>query len=240
MALKMLTMRQFASRSKIDINCSIDNLAKTHNQVRYVKMLKKDNVKVVLVSGVAGTGKTLIGCSYAISGLINKQIEKVIITRPTISMNEEYGFLPGKIDEKLHNWLIPIYDSFSSVIPSTKVKEFIQQGKIEIAPLGFIRGRTFHNSCIFVDEAQNIDCIQMKTLLTRIGYKSKMIIVGDPEQCDLKQQPNGMVDFINRLSVYPDDNYSIQHIELTEEDIMRSDVVKKVLDIYNYKSNKLE
>lgn len=212
------------------IVCS--SLARTSNQVQYVKYLKRDDVKVVVVSGVAGTGKTLIGCSYAINGLVNKDINKVIITRPTVSLSEEYGFLPGKIDEKLHHWLVPIYDSFSSNISMTKIKEYMHNGKIEIAPLGFIRGRTFHDSWVIVDEAQNIDCNQMKTLLTRIGNNTKMVLTGDVEQCDLKDTESGFLNFITKLKNYKEECDMIKLVEMNEDDILRSEVVKKVLDIY--------
>lgn len=212
----------------VRIKCMLDGMAKTPNQVRYVKLLKNDNIKVLVVTGPAGSGKTLLGCSYAIQALTNKDIQKIIITRPTVSMSEDYGYLPGKIDEKLHPWLIPIYDSFNS----TKIREYMQSGKIEIAPLGFIRGRTFHNSFVMVDEAQNIDSNQMKTLLTRLGETSRMVLVGDLEQCDLKGTYNGLAHFIDRLKTRPP-HPMIQHLQLTEDDIQRSTVVKEILNIYH-------
>lgn len=214
--------------SNVKVNCMMEGMARTPNQVKYVKLLKNNNVKVLFVTGPAGCGKTLIGCSYALQGLMNKDYQKIIITRPTVSMSEEYGYLPGKIDEKLHPWLIPIYDSFNS----TKIKEYMQNGKIEIAPLGFIRGRTFHNSFVMVDEAQNIDSNQMKTLLTRIGQESKMVLVGDPEQCDLKGIYSGLSHFIDRLKTHPP-HPMIQHLELGKEDIQRSEVVREILNIYH-------
>lgn len=213
----------------VGVRCVLEGLAKTPNQVKYVRLLKNDDVKVLVVTGPAGSGKTLMGCSYALHGLINKDYQKIVITRPTVSMSEDYGYLPGKIDEKLHPWLIPIYDSFNS----PKIKEYMHNGKIEIAPLGFIRGRTFHNCFVMVDEAQNIDSAQMKTLLTRIGQDSKMVLVGDLEQCDLKGTHSGLADFVDRLRSYSKPQNMIEHLELSEEDIQRSDVVKEILHIYH-------
>lgn len=245
MVLKMLcrlprvvsTTRKYSSRSRVAVSCLLDDLAKTPNQSRYVTLLKKDSVKIVVATGPAGTGKTLIGCSYAIQGLMNKEISKVIITRPAVAMEEDLGYLPGKMEEKMHHWLTPIYDSFTTFVSLDKVRDYIKAGKIEIAPLGFMRGRTFHNSWIIVDEAQNINCSQMKTLLTRIGNNSKIILAGDLEQCDLKQGPNGLDDFVTKLNRYPKQCYSIQIVEMDETDIMRSDVVRDVLDIYNQDLN---
>jgi phosphate starvation-inducible PhoH-like protein len=227
-------------RYSVRVRSSLENLAKTQNQTQYVKLLRNNNVKIVLATGPAGTGKTMIGCSYGIHELVNKNTNKIVITRPTISMSEDYGYLPGKIDEKLHHWLVPIYDSFGTQIPITKLKEYMQSGKIEIAPLGFIRGRTFHNSWMIVDEAQNIDCNQMKTLLTRIGQNTKMVLTGDLEQCDLKGVQSGLVFFLEKLKSYRSDHEMIQHVELTEDDILRSDVVKSVLDIYHSDNTYIE
>ena len=221
-----------SSRKVVHATCHLDDLAKTPNQVKYTKLLKRDDVKLLIATGPAGTGKTMIGCTYAMHGLINKNIAKIVITRPTISMEEELGFMPGKLEDKMNHWLTPIYDSFNTYTTSNQVKEYVKSGKIEIAPLGFIRGRTFHNSWIIVDEAQNINCNQMKTLLTRIGQNSKMVLAGDLEQCDLRGNSNGLADFIGRLEQYPTALSSIKHVELTEEDVMRSDVVKHVLNIY--------
>lgn len=225
--------RGFATRARIPLRVTnILALPKTENQNRYNKLLTKDDVKIVIAVGPAGSGKTLMGCSHGINNLMSKKISKLVITRPAVSMGEDLGFLPGKMEDKMHNWLMPIYDSFTEYIPYERIAEYIKSGKIEIAPLSFIRGRTFHNSWIIVDEAQNITQSQMKTLLTRIGQNSKMVLAGDLDQCDIGGV-NGLADFVNR---YKTNNYkeiySIQIVELSEDDILRSDIVKDVLKIY--------
>jgi len=221
------------TRTKVPLKVQcITNLPKTENQNRYSKLLNKDDVKIVIAIGPAGTGKTLMGCSYAVHNLLNKDINKIVITRPTVSMGEDLGFLPGRMEDKMHNWLMPIYDSFSEYMQYERIPEYIKNGKIEIAPLSFIRGRTFHNSWIIVDEAQNISKPQMKTLLTRIGQNSKMILTGDLEQCDI-EGGNGLEDFVWRLKNTKKQAHTIQIVEMTKSDIMRSDIVKDVLYIYD-------
>lgn len=218
-----------------NINININALPKTANQNKYARLLQRDDVKVVIATGKAGTGKTLMSCSYALHNLLNKNISKIVITRPTVELEEKLGYMPGTLESKMQPWIQPIHDSFSEYITQDRLKELSRNGQIEIAPLCFIRGRTFHNSWIIVDEAQNITINQMKTLLTRIGQNSKMVLCGDLDQSDVIYR-NGFSDFITRISVHnlTQETNMIQRVELTEDDVMRSEVVKLILKIYSH------
>jgi phosphate starvation-inducible protein PhoH and related proteins len=223
----------------IDIDSAIKEVPKTPSHYKYSQLLQNKDVPLVIATGPAGTGKTLISCAHAIHELLKKRIRKIIITRPTVAVeNQELGFLPGNIDQKMMPWMIPIYDSFKEYITIQRLREYIQNEDIEICPLAYIRGRTFHNSWILVDEAQNTTVNQMKTLLTRIGKNSKMVVSGDLDQVDLREV-NGLADFLERYKLYCHDknnfvHATIKHVEFGEDDIMRSEVVKEVLDIYKY------
>ena len=139
------------------------------------------------IVGKAGSGKTLLACQVALEKLFTKEIQKIIITRPTVS-KEEIGFLPGNLSEKMDPWVQPIYQNMFALYDKVKVEKLIEDGKIEIVPLAFMRGRTFLDSCIIVDEAQNVTHEQMEMIATRIGLRSKMIVCGDDHQVDLKSK----------------------------------------------------
>ncbi len=142
---------------------------------------------ITLLGGGAGSGKTLLACNVALDGLLRRQYDKIIITRPTVS-KEEIGFLPGDLREKMDPWVQPIYQNFFQLYDKVKIEKLIEDGKIEIVPLAFMRGRTFLDSCIIVDEAQNVTHEQMEMIATRIGLRSKMIVCGDDHQVDLKSK----------------------------------------------------
>jgi len=142
---------------------------------------------LTLLAGRAGSGKTLLACQVALDGLIRRHYSKIIITRPTVS-KEEIGFLPGDLREKMDPWIQPIYQNMYALYDKVKVEKLIEDGKVEIVPLAFMRGRTFLDSCIIVDEAQNVTHEQMEMISTRIGLRSKMIICGDDHQVDLKSK----------------------------------------------------
>jgi phosphate starvation-inducible PhoH-like protein len=142
---------------------------------------------ITLLAGRAGSGKTLLACQIALDGLFRREYDKIIITRPTVS-KEEIGFLPGDLREKLDPWLQPIYQNMYDLYGKDRIEQYIKEGQIEIAPVSFMRGRTFLNSAIIVDEAQNVDHEQMEMIVTRIGLRSKMIICGDAGQVDLKNK----------------------------------------------------
>jgi len=208
-------------------------LPKTVNQQTYVDYIKNRNVSVVFGVGPAGTGKTLFACSSAIQELKKGYVERIIITRPIISVDEELGFLPGSVEQKMNPWTRPIFDIFADFISRSEIKYMVDNGVIEISPLAFMRGRTFKRCFIIADEMQNSSPKQMKMLLTRLGDDSRMIITGDLKQSD-RSNDNGLYDFINRFQESsPNVNSSIQYVELNEHDIQRSEVVSSILQIYD-------
>ncbi len=161
------------------------------------KQAKEEILKntLTILAGRAGSGKTLLACQIALDGLLRRHFEKIIITRPTVS-REEIGFLPGDLREKMDPWVQPIYQNMYALYDKEKVEKLIEDGKIEIVPLAFMRGRTFLDSCIIVDEAQNVTHEQMEMIATRIGLRSKMIVCGDDYQVDLKTKRDSGFRFL--------------------------------------------
>ena len=206
-------------------------LPKTLNQQTYVDHMKNHNVSVVFGVGPAGSGKTLFACSSAIQELKQGYVDRIIITRPIVSVDEELGFLPGSVEQKMNPWTRPIFDIFSEFVSLSEIKNMVEQGVIEISPLAFMRGRTFKRSFIIADEMQNSSPNQMKMLLTRIGDESRMVVTGDLNQSD-RTNDNGLYDFINRLQMFESTD-SIQYVELNDHDIQRSAVVSSILKIYD-------
>ena len=208
-------------------------LPKTLNQQTYVDYMKNRNVSVVFGVGPAGSGKTLFACSSAIQELKQGYVDRIIITRPLISVDEELGFLPGSIEQKMNPWTRPIFDIFSEFMSLYEIKYMIDNGVIEISPLAFMRGRTFKRCFIIADEMQNSSPNQMKMLLTRLGDDSRMVVTGDLKQSD-RSNDNGLYDFINRFQESSTNfNSSIQYVELNDHDIQRSAVVSSILKIYD-------
>ena len=205
---------------------------KNENQRRYVDALQNKNISMVVNLGPAGTGKTLFACHSAIQELRNGNIQRIIITRPVVSVDEEIGFLPGNIAMKMDPWTRPIFDIFLECYSQTEIDSMIRAGVIEISPLAFMRGRTFKKSFIIADEMQNSSPNQMFMLLTRIGAGSKMIITGDLHQSD-RGTRNGLADLVNRMrdqSMAPE---NIVLVEMQIEDVERSPIVKQLLRLYN-------
>jgi len=208
---------------------------KTINQQKYLQAIENENTKLVIVNGPAGTGKTLFACISAIELLKNYNIDKIILTRPLVSVEEEIGFLPGNINEKMDPWTKPIIDIFSEYYKKPEIEQMIYNNVVEIIPLGFMRGRTFKNSYIIADEMQNSTPNQMKMITTRIGENSKMIITGDLNQSDLKEK-NGLDDLIKKYETYSNMNEIddlIKFIKLENTDIERSQIVKTIMNIYS-------
>ena len=154
---------------------------------------------VTLLGGSAGSGKTLLACNVALDGLLRRQYDKIIITRPTVS-KEEIGFLPGDLREKMDPWVQPIYQNFFQLYDKVKIEKLIEDGKIEIVPVSFMRGRTFLDSCVIVDEAQNVTHDQMEMITTRLGLRSKMMVCGDAHQTDLKKKSDSGFKFLYKAS----------------------------------------
>jgi phosphate starvation-inducible PhoH-like protein len=213
---------------------------KTQNQINYVKCLNEESSKIIVATGPAGTGKTLFACLKAIDLLSKHEINKVIITRPVVTVEEELGFLPGNIVSKMDPWTRPIFDLFLEYYSKKELDNMVHENQIEISPLAFMRGRTFKNAFVIADEMQNSSPNQMKMLTTRIGTNSKMVITGDVQQSDLKTN-NGLSELIQKIKTYDNEYASssiekmIQLVTLDGGDIERSEVVKKIIEIYNYK-----
>jgi len=191
------------------------------------------NPQLVICVGPAGTGKTMLACKHSITHLTNKNYNKLIITRPSVSVEEDIGFLPGDINQKLYPYLIPIYENLEKFSDKSTIMKNLKTNVIEIVPLGYLRGRTFDNTIIIADEMQNATHNQMMTLLTRIGYNSKTIITGDLDQCDL-QKTNGLKVFLDKLNKNNNQNNikDIEVVKLDSDDIQRSELVKAIIDIY--------
>ena len=187
---------------------------------------------ITLLGGSAGSGKTLLACNVALDGLLRRQYDKIIITRPTVS-KEEIGFLPGDLREKMDPWVQPIYQNFFALYDKVKVEKLITDGKIEIVPVSFMRGRTFMDSMIIVDEAQNVTHEQMEMITSRIGLRSKMMICGDQHQTDLKNKSDSGFKFLYSAA------RKIKNLEaITLTSNHRNDIVEDLLDYYKEAVNK--
>jgi len=204
---------------------------KTENQKKYIELLNNNSEFVITVIGPAGTGKTFLACLTAINKLKENKIDKIIITRPVISVEEDIGFLPGNIEKKMEPWTKPIFDVFLEFYTKLEINNMLSTGKIEISPLGFMRGRTFTNSFIIADEMQNSTPNQMLMLLTRLGINSKAVINGDLYQSD-RIKNNGLLDLHNKL-VNSNKNKLFHLIEFNNNDIQRSEIVKNILELYD-------
>ena len=204
---------------------------KSFGQKGYFEAL--NNYELVFGLGPAGTGKSYLAVAKGIDMLKKGLIEKIILTRPAVEAGERLGFLPGDMKEKIDPYLRPIYDALYDMIPSDRVEKKIQSGEIEIAPLAFMRGRTFNNAFVIVDEAQNTTSVQMKMVLTRIGEGSRMVINGDLSQIDL---PSGQVSGLYESKKILGKINDIKIISLEAEDVIRHPIVAKIIKAYDQKS----
>jgi len=212
---------------------------KNANQQLYVDYLNNPNTSIIVSIGPAGTGKTMFGCIKAIKDLQCGNINKIIITRPLVTVEEELGFLPGDILKKMDPWTRPIFDIFLEHISKTELNTMLYNGVIEISPLAFMRGRTFKNAFIIADEMQNSSPNQMKMLTSRLGENTKMVITGDLKQTDRQINNNGLYDFITKYKAYntfmnETESEYIRIVEFETTDIERSVIVEKIINMYNF------
>ncbi|MCC5927891.1 MAG: PhoH family protein [Cyclobacteriaceae bacterium] len=206
---------------------------KTTHQQQLIDAVKKNDV--VFAVGPAGTGKTYLSVAMAVKALKNKEIKKIIITRPAVEAGENLGFLPGDLQEKIDPYLRPIYDALDDMVPSEKLKYYRENRVIEIAPLAYMRGRTLNNAFVLLDEAQNTTPMQIKMFLTRLGPNSKLIINGDRTQVDLpKNQKSGLDEALHILRGIK----GIGFVELDERDVVRHKIVKDIIKAYDRHSGK--
>ena len=207
--------------------------AKTTNLKKLVKESEKKDM--VFAIGPAGTGKTYTSVALAVKALKEKNVKRIILTRPAVEAGESLGFLPGDLKEKLDPYLQPLYDALRDMIPHERLENFIEKRVIEVAPLAFMRGRTLDDAFVILDEAQNTTHSQMKMFLTRMGMNAKFIITGDPSQIDLpKNQQSGLQEAMKILRNVEE----IGFIHLNESDVVRHPIVKKIILAYNQNEKK--
>ncbi len=201
--------------------------AQTANQRKLVESSNKNDM--VFAVGPAGTGKTYTGVALAVKALKEKQVRRIILTRPAVEAGENLGFLPGDLKEKLDPYMQPLYDALRDMIPAEKLDSFIEKGIIQIAPMAFMRGRTLDNAFVILDEAQNTTRAQMKMFLTRMGKNAKFIITGDPGQIDL---PRRVTSGLKEALLVLKNVQGIGMIYLDDKDVIRHKLVKKVISAY--------
>ncbi len=207
--------------------------ARTANQKKMVQESEKNDI--VFAIGPAGTGKTYTAVALAVRALKNKQVKKIILTRPAVEAGESLGFLPGDLKEKIDPYLRPLYDALDDMIPADKLGYYMTTRTIEIAPLAYMRGRTLDHAYIILDEAQNATELQLKMFLTRIGANAKAIITGDMTQVDLPRNQRSGLQMTTRILRNIE---GIAHIELDEEDVVRHRLVKAIIKAYNKEHEK--
>ena len=233
---RSLSKINMSEESKMDLYIQTKKrkiIPRTNNQKNYFNLLEKKNI--VFAIGPAGTGKTYIAVAKAVSALLDGKVNKIILSRPAVEAGEKLGFLPGDLKEKVDPFLRPIYDALYSMLPFEQVEKKILNNIIEIAPIAFMRGRTLEDCFIILDEAQNTTQTQMKMFLTRLGKNSQMVVVGDITQIDLvSERESGLKHALKKLKKIND----IGFIELNEKDVVRHDLVKKIINAYE-KENKI-
>lgn len=203
---------------------------RNQSQLKYFHELQKSNNKIIIATGPAGTGKTLFATEYGIKQFLSGKYEKLVFTRPAVSADEDLGFLPGTLEDKMAPWIRPIYDILYKFVSPAEVSMLIEEKIIEIAPLAYMRGRTFKNTWLVADEMQNSLPTQLKMLMTRLGENSRMVITGDLDQHDRIGEVNGLEDFLYKFKGRRSD--SITSVEFHKNDIEREEVIKEILDIY--------
>jgi phosphate starvation-inducible PhoH-like protein len=203
---------------------------KSLSQETYLLKLNDPNKMIVFAIGPAGTGKTMLAVQWAIDQLKYGSADKIIVTRPAVSVDEEHGFLPGDLNEKMAPWTKPIFDVIAENFNAREIENFIKEGVIETSPLAYMRGRTFKNAVVVADEMQNATPSQMKMLLTRLGQNSKMVVTGDLQQAD-RPSNNGLLEFLGLYNNFQGHRY-VDLVKFDVQDVERHEAVKEILAIY--------
>jgi phosphate starvation-inducible PhoH-like protein len=195
------------------------------NQTRLLEAMANHNL--VVAAGPAGTGKTYLAITAAVEALEAGRVDRIILSRPAVEAGETLGLLPGDLQEKMSPFLRPLYDALNDRMGGKRLKQYMADGSIEIAPIGFMRGRTLNNAFVVIDEAQNCTYSQIKMLLTRLGWHSTMVLTGDPDQSDLLEGVSGLTDIARRLEAVP----GIAVVRLTDKDVVRHPLVASMLGV---------
>ncbi len=203
---------------------------KNLSQETYLLKLNDPQKMIIFAIGPAGTGKTMLAVQWAIDQLKYGEADKIIITRPAVSVDEQHGFLPGDLQQKMEPWTKPIMDVFSENYSAREIENFVKEGVIETSPLAYMRGRTFKNAVIIADEMQNATPSQMKMLLTRLGQGAKMVVTGDLQQAD-RPSNNGLLEFLQLYNNFENHRY-VDLCHFTTSDVERHEAVKEILAIY--------
>lgn len=237
-------IRCFSKKKVNDIVFGFKYKPKSIQQSVYVQHLSNSSVPLVVALGPAGSGKTMFACMEAIKQLNERTVKRIVLTRPLIAVEEEeIGFLPGSMITKMDPWTKPMFDIFRELYSTNELNVMVKDGVIEIAPLAFMRGRTFHDAFVIADEMQNSSPSQMLMLTTRLGMRSKMVITGDLQQSDRSDiVQNGLSDFIEKIEkwkLFSDSSNYIAIAQMNSTDVFRSPFVAKILEIYDEKKNDL-
>jgi len=209
---------------------NVQIIPRNTSQENYLELLRNPRKYIIFAIGPAGTGKTMLGVQHAIKQFKEGVVDKIVITRPAVSVDEEHGFLPGTLEQKMEPWTRPIFDVFKEYYHPKEITAMLESGVVEISPLAYMRGRTFKDAYIVADEMQNATPSQMKMLLTRIGENSRMIVTGDLQQAD-RPTTNGLLDFIERIKGHSG-HKMIDIARFETKDIERHPAVKEILSIY--------
>lgn len=205
---------------------------RTFQQKNYIEAIKAHDL--IFSIGPAGTGKTYLAMAMAVSALVNKEVKRVVLCRPAVEAGEKLGFLPGDMAEKVNPYLRPLYDALHDMVDYDRAKEMVERGQVEVAPLAFMRGRTLTNAFVILDEAQNTTPVQMKMLVTRLGYRAKCVVTGDVTQIDLPRGTiSGLTEAVQVLKEVP----GIAFINFTEADVIRHPLVARIVEAYDQRKN---
>jgi phosphate starvation-inducible PhoH-like protein len=222
--IKIVDTTSYKKRPRVQI------YPKNLNQENYLLKLNDSTKMIVFATGPAGTGKTMLAVQWAVDQLKYGEVDKIIITRPAVSVDEEHGFLPGDLNEKMAPWTRPIFDVIAENYNAKEIEHMVAEGIIETSPLAYMRGRTFKNAIVIADEMQNTTPSQMKMLLTRLGQGSKMVVTGDLQQAD-RPSNNGLLEFLKLYNNFENHRY-VDTCHFTVGDVERHEAVKEILAIY--------